>query len=83
MENVSSGEGLWSEIELAAQTQVQKMLATFSCQIIFISSTSQGHWQTLKDKFAGIIQQFQNVLSSRFLDFHKKRNGCNYNIRTP
>jgi hypothetical protein len=77
MGNVFSGEGLWSEFELAAQTPVQKMLATLSCQIIFISSTSQGHWQTLKDKFADIIQQFQNVLSSRFGDFHKKRNGFN------
>jgi hypothetical protein len=52
MKNVFSGEGFWSEIELAAQTPVQKM----SYQIIFISSTLQGHWQTLKDKFAGIIQ---------------------------
>jgi hypothetical protein len=56
MENVFSGEDLWSEIELAAQTPVRKMLATLSCQSIFISSTSQGHWQTLKDKFADIIQ---------------------------
>lgn len=34
-ENVFSGEGFWSEIELAAQTLVQKM----SYQIIFICST--------------------------------------------
>jgi len=52
----SQGEGLWSEIELAAQTPVQKMLTTLSCQIIFISSSSQSHWQTLKYKFGGIIQ---------------------------
>jgi hypothetical protein len=55
MENVFSGEGIWSEIELAAQTPVQKMLAILSCQMIFISSTSQCLWQTLKDKFTGFI----------------------------
>jgi hypothetical protein len=50
MENFFWGEGLWSEIELGAQTPVKKMLDYFQI------STSSGDWQMLKDKFNELIQ---------------------------
>ena len=81
--HVFLGEGLWSEIELAAQTPVQKMLATLSSQSIFKSSTSPGHWQTLKDKFAVIIQYFQNGTVFKVRIFSQEQKRMNYQIRAP
>jgi hypothetical protein len=60
------GELLWkmfsqvkafgAKLNLLHKHQCRKCWPLCNCQIIFTSSTSQGRWQTLKDKFAGIIQ---------------------------
>jgi hypothetical protein len=42
-----------------------------SCKNVSEFSTSSGN-QTLKDRFAGITQELQNIFPSQFTDFHTR-----------